>query len=108
MDKDQADVNVEHVEEASSANAEVDEPQEDIGDDEIIYEPCTQDNNDEDDLVICRKCDPVGDDEGDGEDGDAEEEGQIRRPLHDPGMPTPQEVEEHNIAHIPFRPWCLH
>ena len=108
MDKDQADVNVEHTEETSSGCAEVDGTQEEIGDDEIICEPCTQDDSDEEELIVRRVCDPVGDDEGDAEDGDAEEEGQTQRPLRDPGMPTPQEVEEHNIAHIPFRPWCLH
>jgi ribosome-binding protein aMBF1 (putative translation factor) len=26
--------------------------------------------------------------------------------MRDPGSPTTQEVEEHNITHLPFRGWC--
>ena len=38
-----------------------------------------------------------------------EEEGkEARRPntLRDPGAPTPREIEEHNVCHIPYRSWC--
>ena len=28
--------------------------------------------------------------------------------LRDPGAPTPKEVEEHNVTHLPFRAWCPH
>ena len=40
-----------------------------------------------------------------------EKEGEeARRPevLRDPGAPTPKEVEEHNVTHMPFRSWCPH
>ena len=58
---------------------------------------------------------PPGDDEGSvaqevgAEDGlDAEEEAQQPRGFRDPGMPTPAQVAEHNLTHIPTRPWCTH
>ena len=50
-------------------------------------------------------CYPVGDD--DVED-DAEEEAEAQRPLRDPGMPTKAEIAEHNLSHLPPRPWCPH
>ena len=28
--------------------------------------------------------------------------------LRDPGAPTPSEIEEHNVTHLPFRSWCPH
>ena len=28
--------------------------------------------------------------------------------LRDPGLPTPKEVEQHNVTHMPFRSWCPH
>ena len=28
--------------------------------------------------------------------------------LRDPGAPTPKEVDEHNVTHLPFRSWCPH
>ena len=37
-----------------------------------------------------------------GEDVEAE----MQRPLTDPGMPSRAEVDEHNLTHIKFRPWC--
>ena len=37
---------------------------------------------------------------------DAEEEAERPRGLRDPGKPTKSEIEEHEISHIPFRPWC--
>lgn len=27
--------------------------------------------------------------------------------LKNPGLPTPDEVERHNVMHMPFRSWCL-
>ena len=39
-------------------------------------------------------------------DKEAEEEAERQRPLRDPGQPTQEMVDEHNISHIPFRPWC--
>ena len=37
-----------------------------------------------------------------------DEEGEAQQPhtLRDPGTPSPGEVEEHNITHMPFRSWC--
>lgn len=26
--------------------------------------------------------------------------------LRDPGAPTQTEIDEHNMTHLPFRPWC--
>ena len=46
------------------------------------------------------------------EDADSEEVacGQYEKPpvrvARDPGMPTEQELEEHNATHLPHRPWC--
>ena len=37
---------------------------------------------------------------------DAEEESQQPRGFRDPGMPTAAQVAEHNLSHIPARPWC--
>ena len=59
---------------------------------------------DDEKFILCRPCNPVTDNEAE----DAEDKGQVQRPLRDPGMHTAQEIEEHNISHIPFRPWCLH
>ena len=45
------------------------------------------------------------------EDIECEEEGEEAREavvLRDPGSPTPQEVEQHNVTHLPFRSWCSH
>ena len=28
--------------------------------------------------------------------------------LRNPGAPTPREIEEHNVTHLPFRSWCPH
>ena len=32
----------------------------------------------------------------------------MQRPPRDPGMPTGREVLEHNLTHMPTRPWCPH
>ena len=39
-----------------------------------------------------------------------EEQHGCRKPkkVQDPMMPSPDEVEEHNLTHIPFRSWCKH
>ena len=52
----------------------------------------------------CRECDPMDEEI----DDEAEEEAEPQRPLRDPGMPSPREVIEHNLSHIPPRPWCPH
>ena len=54
--------------------------------------------------MYCRVCDPVDEDI----EADAEEESEIQRPLRDPGMPTRREMLEHNVTHLPPRPWCPH
>ena len=45
-------------------------------------------------------------------DGDieheAEEEHEAPRALRDPGQPTQAEIDEHDLSHIPYRPWCKH
>ena len=39
---------------------------------------------------------------------DAEEEAERPRGLRDPGMPSVAEIAEHDLTHIPARPWCKH
>ncbi len=46
-------------------------------------------------------------DEKDG-DSDGEEEGQQAKAIRAPHEPTQQEIEEHELTHIPFRDWCVH
>ena len=41
-------------------------------------------------------------------DEDVSEEAKKPEVLRDPGAPTPKEVEEHNVTHLPFRSWCPH
>ena len=55
--------------------------------------------------------DPQVDEEVQQEDGDQHEEAEIEeavRPiaLRDPGQPTTSEREEHELTHLPPRPWC--
>ena len=53
------------------------------------------------------ECTPMDlDDDAAGDD--AEEEHEPPRAVRNPGQPTPAEVAEHNLTHIPFRPWCTH
>ena len=52
-------------------------------------------------------CHPVGL-EDDEIEHDAEEECEPPRALRNPGQPTPAQMEEHSLTHIPFRPWCKH
>ena len=54
--------------------------------------------------LICRVCDPLDEDL----DDEAEEEAEPQRPFRDPGVPTKREIAEHNLTHIPPRPWCPH
>ena len=37
---------------------------------------------------------------------DADFEEAPRRVLRDPGQPTKEEIEEHNVDHTPYRSWC--
>ena len=62
------------------------------------------DQDGEQEELFCRVCVPVDEDIGD----EAEEESEVQRPLRDPGMPTRREVLEHNLTHLPPRPWCPH
>ena len=36
----------------------------------------------------------------------SEEEAEAQRALRDPGMPSKEERAEHELSHLPFRPWC--
>ena len=75
-------------------------------------------------------CDPVGDDGGDARAGEGAqediekeaeadsgefrcvpcEEGEADQPkkVRSPGSPSPQEVDDHNLTHCPYRSWCEH
>ena len=48
---------------------------------------------------LCLPCNPV---DGD----DVEEEAEAQRVATDPGQPTKQQRDEHNVSHSPYRPWC--
>ena len=41
-------------------------------------------------------------------DDEAEEEHVAPGALRDPGQPSPAERAEHDLTHIPYRPWCKH
>ncbi len=41
-------------------------------------------------------------------DPNQSEEGHKARGMPSPEQPTRQEVEEHELAHVPFRQWCVH
>ena len=45
--------------------------------------------------------------DGDGEETEPEEAG-VPAVIPAPEAPTPQEVAEHEIGHLPFRSWCSH
>ena len=48
-------------------------------------------------------------DDEDEEDGDdSAEEGQQAKAIRAPNEPTKQEIEDHELTHIPFRDWCVH
>ena len=40
------------------------------------------------------------------EDVDGEEEARAPKAARDPGQPTQAERDEHDLTHIPYRPWC--
>ena len=58
----------------------------------------------DDGSLVCRVCDPIDEEL----DEEVEEEAERQRPFRDPGMPSRQEILEHNLTHIPPRPWCPH
>ena len=62
------------------------------------------DQDGEQEELFCRVCALVDEDMEDG----AEEEAEVQRTLRDPGMSTRREVLEHNLTHMPPRPWYPH
>ena len=42
------------------------------------------------------------------QDDDQEREGVVARPLPQPRLPSRQEVQEHELTHIPYCSWCVH
>ena len=44
----------------------------------------------------------------DGDEHEAEEEAERPKGFRDPGAPSAAEIAEHNLTHIPARPWCSH
>lgn len=63
----------------------------------------------EEDSIDEGKYDDGADVQGEGEVvelEDAEEECAARRVAADPGAPTAEEVEEHEVDHLPYRCWC--
>ena len=44
--------------------------------------------------------------QGPGDDGEDQEEAQQPRAVRDPGQPTQAMIDEHDLTHIPYRPWC--
>ena len=69
-----------------------------------VIEDAVADQDGEQDELFCRCFDPA---DGDIED-QAEEESEVQRPLQDPGMPTRWEILDHNVTHMPSRPWWPH
>ena len=49
-------------------------------------------------------CAPCEDD--DNIDGDVQVEFEQQRGAPDPGRPSQAQIDEHNLTHFPFRPWC--
>ena len=41
-----------------------------------------------------------------GQDADIQEEAESQRALRDPGSPSKADREEHDLTHLPYRPWC--
>ena len=70
--------------------------------------PGEDDGMDVDPVGMEESDDVVGNESRGSEDADeeAEEEAERQRPLRDPGQPTQEMIDEHNLSHIPFRPWC--
>ena len=44
----------------------------------------------------------------DGVSDDEESGMRIPARVRDPKMPSSEEVEQHNLSHLPYRSWCLH
>ena len=57
------------------------------------------------DMFECRPCDPVAEDVRDEVEGEGEE-AHRERPLRDPGQPTQEMIDEHEVTHMDFRSWC--
>ena len=57
-----------------------------------------------------KEIDGVFDEGGDAEDEADEnrEEGRNVIKQMDPKLPSPEDVEEHNLTHVPYRNWCRH
>ena len=45
-------------------------------------------------------------DDLEGADEDVEEEHERQRPVRHPELPSREMIAEHNLTHIPYRPWC--
>ena len=43
-----------------------------------------------------------------GEDDEQEHEERKVKQIKDPGQPTQEEVDEHELTHCPYKPWCSH
>ena len=54
------------------------------------------------------KSEDTMDDEDDEDKEEGAEEGQQAKGIRDPQEPTKQEIEDHELTHIPFRDWCVH
>ena len=48
-------------------------------------------------------CNPVA---GENVDAEVEQEAEAQIPVTDPGQPTQAMIDEHELSHSPFRPWC--
>ena len=40
------------------------------------------------------------------EDVEGDEDVETSKVARDPKLPTPEQIEEHNCTHLPFRDWC--
>ncbi len=84
---------------------------------------CGLGDRDDDEEEIEKMFMSEGEDEDQGKDGhehseqpgqdrnvdpEQEEEGLIAKGIQSPEQPTRQEIEEHELTHVPFRQWCVH
>ena len=53
--------------------------------------------------LSCQPCNPMS---SEGIEVEVEQEAERQFPAADPGQPTQAEIEEHELSHSPFRPWC--
>ena len=66
----------------------------------------TDENDDSEfDMFECKPCDPVAEDVQEAVEGEGEEVHR-ERPLRDPGQPTQEMIDEHEVTHMDFRSWC--